>query len=213
MLRVLKFVALVIVITALIGYRVSLMWNRFGGFEYIVLHISYAQEEDEEFSDEDLSDLEEDSGDFEEESENEGIESTGEDEVLEEGEESVSEDEEVNKWKVQPRPIDINSLGKAPDYMKNPFKPTIKKKKPQPITPQIEEEPKVEEIPPLPLKLLGVNISEDFKIAIIEFNGKIYELEEGQGVPGLFQVTSITDNKVVVYDERRNANQILSFEE
>jgi len=167
--------------------------------------------EDEDFGDEDTFG---DEGMEEEDATDEGMEmeNTELGDELEDSGGATEATEGSAKWRVEVEPV--KDLGGEPDYGKNPFKPTIRKKvKEEPVVQQLPEEPKVEEVPPLPLKLLGVSISDDMKIAILELNGKVYELEEGQGVPGLFQVTSISDDKVVVYDERRNANQILSFEE
>ncbi len=169
--------------------------------------------EDDDLEDEDLgddTDLEDDTTD----TEDEDVGSSDEEATTED--ETAGNNEEENLNAVVVEPVQIDKLGFPPNYDKNPFqvllKPPTPIKQEEPQIP-VEEEPKQVEIPPLNVKLLGAITSKEKKIALLQFNGQVYELAEGDSVPGMFQVVTITDNQVVIFDLRLKKRQILTYEE
>jgi len=96
---------------------------------------------------------------------------------------------------------------------KDPFEPKIEP--PMPVVAPTSATPVVQqkkEIPPLPISVSFIVGSEANRMALLELNGKPYEMRAGEAEEGgLFKVLEITEKEVTIYDSRVQKNRVIKL--
>lgn len=117
----------------------------------------------------------------------------------------VHEDEKMQPY----RPRD------SANEPKDPFEPKIEP--PMPVVAPTANQPVVptkKEIPPLPISVAFIVGSESNRMALLELNGKPYEMRAGEAEEGgLFKVLEITEKDVTIYDSRVQKNRVIKLSE
>lgn len=96
---------------------------------------------------------------------------------------------------------------------KDPFEPKIEP--PMPVVAATASQPVVptkKEIPPLPISVAFIVGSDANRMALLELNGKPYEMRAGEAEEGgLFKVLEISEKEVTIYDSRVQKNRVIKL--
>lgn len=124
--------------------------------------------------------------------------------------------------------VSANSSGPAFADSATPYKPLDDAKNPkdpfeaaiEPPMPQVppQNNPQVEPqrriIPPLPLRLDCIVGNDSRRLALLELNGTVYEMQTGESESGgLFRIEEITETSVRIFDSRVQKMRVLKLGE
>ena len=116
----------------------------------------------------------------------------------------VSQEEEMKPY----RPKDDS---KDP---KDPFKPTVEPpmRSIKPRRSRVKRPERKPEIPPLPIKVKFIVGSEANRMALLDLQGKSYEMRAGDSEDGgLFKVLEIGEKSVKIFDTRIQRNRVIKL--
>jgi hypothetical protein len=97
---------------------------------------------------------------------------------------------------------------------KDPFKPTVEPpmRSVRSKTKQTKRRQRKVEVPPLPIRVKFIVGSETNRMALIDLNGKSYEMRAGDSEEGgLFKVLEVSEKGIKVFDTRIQRNRVIKL--